>query len=122
MPLWIFTPTLENFAEVQERSDYLLYAKNSVITSVAVHAAGAADRSAGRLRDGLQGPPATRDILMMDAVDQDDAGGGCAGAHVRWRAQLPGLTQLGLIIVFALGNLIMVWMLYSALQGYPARS
>ena len=33
-PLLAFTPTLDNFAEVQERSDYLLYAKNSVITSV----------------------------------------------------------------------------------------
>ena len=33
-PLFVFTPTLENFHEVQERSDYLLYAKNSVITSV----------------------------------------------------------------------------------------
>ena len=33
-PELFFTPTLENFHEVQERSDYLLYAKNSVITSV----------------------------------------------------------------------------------------
>jgi sorbitol/mannitol transport system permease protein len=33
-PQWLFSPTLENFHEVQERSDYLLYAKNSVITSV----------------------------------------------------------------------------------------
>jgi len=33
-PLLTFTPTLENFTEVQERSDYLLYAKNSLITSV----------------------------------------------------------------------------------------
>ena len=33
-PELFFTPTLDNFHEVQERSDYLLYAKNSVITSV----------------------------------------------------------------------------------------
>ena len=33
-PLLTFTPTLENFTEVQERSDYLLYAKNSLVTSV----------------------------------------------------------------------------------------
>src|SRR4249920_1594910 len=33
-PLLFFTPTLDNFIEVQRRSDYLLYAKNSVITSV----------------------------------------------------------------------------------------
>src|SRR5690348_16339232 len=33
--LWIFTPTLENFTHVQERSDYLHYAMNSIVTSVA---------------------------------------------------------------------------------------
>src|SRR5215471_21412164 len=33
-PLLFFTPTLDNFAEVQRRSDYLLYAQNSIITSV----------------------------------------------------------------------------------------
>ena len=33
-PLLFFPPTLENFVEVESRSDYLLYAKNSVITSV----------------------------------------------------------------------------------------
>ena len=30
----IFTPTLSSFVEVQARSDYLHYAKNSLITSV----------------------------------------------------------------------------------------
>ena len=33
-PLLFFPPTLENFHEVQERSDYLLYATNSLVTSV----------------------------------------------------------------------------------------
>ena len=33
-PDLVFTPTLENFVEVQRRSDYLLYAKNSLVTSV----------------------------------------------------------------------------------------
>jgi sorbitol/mannitol transport system permease protein len=32
--IWIFAPTLDNYTHVQERSDYLLYAKNSFITSV----------------------------------------------------------------------------------------
>ena len=31
-PLFLFPPTLENFVEVESRSDYLLYAKNSVIS------------------------------------------------------------------------------------------
>ncbi|MGS0758937.1 carbohydrate ABC transporter permease, partial [Roseateles sp. GG27B] len=33
-PLLLFTPTLDNFAEVQVRSDYWLYASNSLITSL----------------------------------------------------------------------------------------
>ena len=33
-PLFVFTPTLANYAEVQQRSDYLLYAQNSLVTSV----------------------------------------------------------------------------------------
>jgi sorbitol/mannitol transport system permease protein len=32
-PQLFFTPTMESFAEVNLRSDYLLYARNSVITS-----------------------------------------------------------------------------------------
>ena len=33
-PLFVFEPTLDNFSEVQRRSDYLLYARNSLITSL----------------------------------------------------------------------------------------
>ena len=33
-PQLFFTPTMESFHEVDERSDYFLFAKNSVITSV----------------------------------------------------------------------------------------
>ena len=33
-PELFFTPTLESFAEVNSRSDYLLHARNSVVTSV----------------------------------------------------------------------------------------
>src|SRR5262245_1638324 len=33
-PLFVFTPTLENFHEVNSRSDYLLHAANSLITSL----------------------------------------------------------------------------------------
>jgi len=33
-PQLFFTPTMESFAEVNLRSDYLLFARNSVITSV----------------------------------------------------------------------------------------
>src|SRR5258708_20178601 len=34
-PLFVFEPTLANFGEVQQRSDYLLYPRNSLITSLA---------------------------------------------------------------------------------------
>ena len=40
--LWIFEPTLENFTEIQERSDYFSFAWNSVLSSVVSTALGLA--------------------------------------------------------------------------------
>lgn len=33
-PLFVFEPTLDNFGEVQQRSNYLLHARNSLVTSL----------------------------------------------------------------------------------------
>src|SRR3978361_2183730 len=33
-PLFVFEPTMDNFTEVQRRSDYLLFARNSLITAL----------------------------------------------------------------------------------------
>ena len=121
-PLFVFTPTLENFHEVQERSDYLLYAKNSVITSVlstllnlllAAPAAYAMAFFKGKY---------TKDILMwMLSTKMMPAVGALVPIYVL--AQSSGLldSRTGLVVVNVMGNLpIMVWMLYSNFKEIPA--
>ena len=63
-PLLIFTPTLENFAEVQERSDYLLYAGNSLVTSVVSTLLGLALAAPAAYSMAFFKGPRTKDILM----------------------------------------------------------
>ena len=82
-PQLFFTPTLESFAEVNLRSDYLLYARNSVITSVVstllglvIAAPAAYSMAFFRTKQHARHPD-------VDAVDQDDAGGRRAGAGLR---------------------------------------
>ncbi len=121
-PLLFFTPTLENFREVQERSDYLLYAGNSLITSLgstllglalAVPAAYALAFFKGRW---------TKDILMwMLSTKMMPAVGALVPVYVL--AQMAGLldTRLALTVVFTMSNLpIMVWMLYTNYKEIPS--
>ncbi|MBO9643803.1 MAG: carbohydrate ABC transporter permease, partial [Pseudacidovorax sp.] len=63
-PLFVFTPTLDNFAEVQRRSDYLLYARNSLVTSVASTLIGLAIALPAAYSMAFFRTRRTRDILM----------------------------------------------------------
>ena len=120
-PLLVFEPTLENFHEVQERSDYLLYAKNSVITSVLSTLLGLAIAAPAAYAMAFFKSKHTKDILMwMLSTKMMPAVGALVPIYVL--AQNSGLldTQLALIIVFTLSNLpIMVWMLYSHFKDIP---
>ena len=120
-PLFFFTPTLENFSEVQERSDYLLYARNSFVTSVVSTLVGLAIAAPAAYSMAFFRTRRTRDILMwMLSTKMMPAVGALVPIYVL--AQKSDLldTQLGLIIVFTLSNLpIMVWMLYSHFKDIP---
>ncbi len=120
-PLVLFTPTLENFAIVQERSDYLLYATNSFITSVASTLLGLALAFPAAYAMAFFKGKYTKDILMwMLSTKMMPAVGALVPVYVM--AQTSGLldTRTGLVIVFTLSNLpIMVWMLYSYLKEIP---
>jgi sorbitol/mannitol transport system permease protein len=120
-PLFFFTPTLDNFSEVQSRSDYLLYAKNSVITSVLSTVIGLAIAGPAAYSMTFFRTKRTRDILMwMLSTKMMPAVGALVPVYVL--AQKSSLldTQAGLIIVFTLSNLpIMVWMLYSHFKDIP---
>ncbi len=120
-PLFWFEPTLANFHEVQERSDYLLYAKNSVITSVVSTLLGLAIAAPAAYSMAFFKSPRTKDILMwMLSTKMMPAVGALVPIYVlAQKAELLD-TQLALIIVFTLSNLpIMVWMLYSHFKDIP---
>jgi sorbitol/mannitol transport system permease protein len=120
-PLLWFTPTLENFHEVQERSDYLLYAQNSLVTSVASTLLGLLLAAPAAYSMAFFKGPHTKDVLMwMLSTKMMPAVGALMPIYVL--AQWSGLldTQLGLVIIFTLSNLpIMVWMLYSGYKDIP---
>ena len=120
-PLFVFAPTLENFAEVQRRSDFLLYAKNSLITSVVSTLLGLAIAAPAAYSMAFFRTKRTRGMLMwMLSTKMMPAVGALVPIYVL--AQTAGLldTGLALIIVFTLSNLpIMVWMLYSHFRDIP---
>jgi len=120
-PLLAFSPTLDNFREVQLRSDYLLYASNSAITSVLSTLLGLAIAAPAAYSMAFFKSARTKDLLMwMLSTKMMPAVGALVPVYVM--AQHSGLldTRLGLVIVFTLSNLpIMVWMLYSHFKDIP---
>lgn len=120
-PELFFTPTLENFVEVQERSDYLQFAKNSIITSVLSTLLGLAIAAPAAYSMAFFPSRWTRDVLMwMLSTKMMPAVGALLPIYVM--AQTAGMldTLSGLTIVFTLSNLpIMVWMLYSGFKDIP---
>jgi sorbitol/mannitol transport system permease protein len=120
-PLLVFPPTLENFAIVQERSDYLLYARNSLITSVVSTLLGLAIAAPAAYSMAFFRSRHTRNLLMwMLSTKMMPAVGALLPVYVL--AQSAGLLDslTALIVVFTLSNLpIMVWMLYSSFKDIP---
>ncbi len=120
-PQLFFTPTLENFAEVQVRSDYLLFAKNSVVTSVVSTLLGLLIAAPAAYSMAFFRTRKTRDLLMwMLSTKMMPAVGALVPIYVI--AQSAGMldTLTGLTVVFTMSNLpIMVWMLYSYFKDIP---
>ena len=118
---FFFSPTLENFVTVQERSNYLLYAGNSIVTSVGSTLIGMLIAAPAAYSMAFFPTRRTRDLLMwMLSTKMMPAVGVLVPIYVLY--QQTGLldTRLGLTIVFTLSNLpIMVWMLYSAFKDIP---
>ena len=120
-PLWWFTPTLENFAIVQERSNYLLFARNSLITSVASSLIGLAIAGPAAYSMAFFRSHRTRDILLwMLSTKMLPAVGALVPIYViaQTLGTLDSLTAL--TVIFTMTNLpIMVWMLYSSFKDIP---
>ncbi|RZS53428.1 carbohydrate ABC transporter permease [Sphaerotilus mobilis] len=120
-PLVFFPPTMENFHEVQERSDYLLYATNSLITSVASTILGLALAAPAAYSMAFFRSRHTKDILMwMLSTKMMPAVGALMPIYVLAQQSALLDTLTGLTIVFTLSNLpIMVWMLYTGFKEIP---
>jgi sorbitol/mannitol transport system permease protein len=120
-PQLFFTPTMESFEEVNVRSDYLLFARNSIITSVISTLLGLAIAAPAAYSMAFFRTKRTRDILMwMLSTKMMPAVGALVPVYVM--AQTSGMLDslTGLIVVFTLSNLpIMVWMLYSGFKDIP---
>lgn len=120
-PLWWFTPTLDNFREVQERSDYLLYARNSLITSVLSTVIGLMIATPAAYSMAFFKSRHTKNLLMwMLSTKMMPAVGALVPIYVLAQKSQLLDTRTGLVIIFMLSNLpIMVWMLYSYLKEIP---
>jgi sorbitol/mannitol transport system permease protein len=122
VPAHLFlTPTLENFVEVQARSNYLLYAMNSIITSVASTVIGLLIAAPAAYSMAFSPTRRSKDVLMwMLSTKMMPAVGALVPIYVLY--QQAGLldTRWGLTLIFTLSNLpIMVWMLYSYFKEIP---
>ncbi|WP_018151951.1 carbohydrate ABC transporter permease [Leeia oryzae] len=120
-PKFFFTPTLENFIEVQSRSDYLLYAKNSLITSVASTLLGLLIAAPAAYSMAFFQTRRTKDLLVwMLSTKMMPAVGVLIPVYVVYQQFQLLDTRLGLTIIFTMSNLpIMVWMLYSYFKDIP---
>jgi len=120
-PLFIFEPTLENFTLVQERSDYMSYALNSIITSfgatilaliIAIPSAYSMAFFPGKF---------TKDILLwMLSTKMLPAVGVLMPIYIM--ADAAGLldSRTVLVIIFAFMNLpIIMWLLFSYFKEIP---
>ena len=119
--LWVFTPTLENFVEVQARSNYMHFAWNSIVTSVVSTILGLLIAAPAAYSMAFSPTKRTKDILMwMLSTKMMPAVGALVPIYVmaQWANLLD--TKFSLIVVFTMSNLpIMVWMLYSHFKDIP---
>jgi sorbitol/mannitol transport system permease protein len=121
-PLIFFTPTLENFAEMQQRVDYLAHAWNSIVvafgsTILAVLIAAPAAYSMAFFPTGR-----TRSVLLwMLSTKFMPSVGVLVPIYLLFiRAGLLD-TRTGLLLITLLTNVpLVVWMLYSYLKEVPA--
>lgn len=120
-PLISFKPTLENFIEVQLRSDYLDYALNSVLISIGSNIIGLAFAIPAAYSLAFFKGKRTRFILIwMLSTKMMPAVGALLPIYILFQKTNMLDTRLGLAIIFSLINLpIMVWMLYTYFKEIP---
>ena len=119
--LWAFEPTLENFHVVNERSDYVQFAWNSVVTSVVSTVLGLLIAAPAAYSMAFSPTKGTNGLLLwMLSTKFMPAVGALLPIYIIFQ-QLGLLdTKTALVIIFTMMNLpIMVWMLYTYFKDSP---
>lgn len=119
--LWLFEPTLENFTIVNERSDYVSFAWNSVITSFGSTILGLAIAAPAAYSMAFAPTKGTNGLLLwMLSTKFMPAVGALLPIYVIFQKLGMLDTTAALIIIFTMMNLpIMVWMLYTYFKDIP---
>lgn len=119
--LWVFEPTLENFTEVQDRSNYMDFAMNSLITSIVSTILGLIIAVPSAYSFAFSPTLQTKNIMVwMLSTKFMPAVGALLPVYLlfQWMGLLD--SRIALILVFTMSNLpIMVWMLYSNFKDIP---
>lgn len=120
-PQFVFEPTLENFSLVQERSDYLKHAWNSVVTSFGATFLALLIGVPAAYSMAFFPTKKTKNILLwMLSTKMLPAVGVLVPIYILARDYGLLDTRLGLVIIFTLMNLpIIVWMLFSYFKDLP---
>ena len=120
-PLVFFTPTLENFSIVQQRSDYMLYAQNALITSIASTIVGLMLAFPAAYSMAFFKSKRTKDILMwMLSTKMMPAVGVLVPIYLIFKNLNLLDTLSGLTVILALIDLpIVIWMLYTYFKEIP---
>ncbi|ABC28163.1 ABC-type sugar transport system, permease component [Hahella chejuensis KCTC 2396] len=120
-PTLVFEPTLENFSLVQERSDYLKHAINSIVTSFGATILALLIAIPGAYAMAFYPGKRTKDLLLwMLSTKMLPAVGVLVPIYILYRDYGLLDTRLGLIIIFTMMNLpIVVWMLFSYFKDIP---
>ncbi|WP_087023959.1 carbohydrate ABC transporter permease [Thaumasiovibrio subtropicus] len=120
-PSLLFTPTTENFGIVQERSDYLKFAINSVITAFGSTLLALLIAIPGAYSMAFYPRKSTKNLLLwMLSTKMLPAVGVLVPIYIL--CQRTGLldTTFALTIIYTLINLpIVVWMLFSYFKDIP---
>ncbi|MEL0638175.1 carbohydrate ABC transporter permease [Marinomonas sp. TI.3.20] len=120
-PTLFFEPTLDNYKIVQERSDYLLHAMNSVVTSFGSTFIALIIAIPAAYSMAFFPSKRTKDILLwMLSTKMLPAVGVLVPIYIMFRNNGLLDSRTGLIIIFTLMNLpIIIWMLFSYFKDLP---
>jgi sorbitol/mannitol transport system permease protein len=120
-PRFLFMPTLENYREILERSDYLHFAWNSLLTSGGATLFGMLVSVPAAYSFAFHPTQRTQGTLMwMLSTKMMPSVGALVPIYLLARSSGLLDSRVLLIIVFALVNLpIMVWMIYTYFRDIP---